>query len=738
MRNSRSLRLISFAAVGVLSFEMAAAGVVSLIRSGKEPAPEKQSAGIEYDGRLSRLTGRLDITHLTTLPENLYSGNFVGDSEGFDWYLSRHYAVKTDLDKDAAAEALTILELGYGQLKAIFGTEPPGSDKYRMPIVFASSRNALLKAATDDCMYSFEHGGVTQEGYSASYLYAGTPYQTRYILLHEAAHLYQYCITGNTRSCHGFLIEGIADFFSSHVYDSNEKTLTVNVLDRAPIHNHIAQAFNDWKNNGTPSVQEIYDNGSPTRHESVLLCAFLQSTPKSELAWRNYCHDIITADILKKDHKTSKERSDENLNRHYFSGNANATIASLDSEFQRWVKELTPSYELPLQKREFDQDGNTFISAYPASVEHEAVLRLPPTASKRGLFVRDWHGDIKYLPDDELLYKLDLKWPDEFAPASFAALRFSFKDEDGKIQPPFISCVISNAPSPGLAFFDVNGVRDQQMSNRRMPARMKDPLSIEISGNGNDTLTVALLHKKEKIAEINTLLPKDKTIVDFKNALPSIATTQPGVSFIPYETGIAETQTEDFTKNNIKLPPGARFASTEPLHHRPLRELKTKETTPITEWYLLGTYASENKEPSPKSKLPCSSDISEVQKRGDGTFVMWKKAELNHTPVVTAPIVNIARNLNAQGNYQTAYALTFIDSGKDQNVNLILGITDQVTVYVNDKQINKADENTIKNREWSDRNTVIPISLKEGRNTLILKLDHSDWVWLLSGEIAEL
>lgn len=327
------------------------------------PAQEAQRAEVVATGNRSTLSGTLDVARVRhPKPDTLSCGDFVRDSDGFDWFCSRHWAVKTDLGEDGAARILELLELAWPQYAATFGAEPPAGR--RLALVAASSRDALKRAMIDDGMFSFTLGGVTQEGYGCSYLYAGTPYQTRYIVLHEATHLFQYCLNGDTRGAHGFLVEGIADYLSSHVFDPEARTLDVNVLDRAPIHNHLANGLEEWRSSGEPPFHALYEDPAPSRGISVLLTAFLQSTPEYAVRWREYCRRMLDGSPGR---DGAKSASDALLAALY------GGTEALGAPFCRWMLSLSPSYTLA--RREFDQEGaNVFASCVPASPKAPAVL----------------------------------------------------------------------------------------------------------------------------------------------------------------------------------------------------------------------------------------------------------------------------------------------------------------------------------------------------------------------------
>ena len=173
-------------------------------------------------------------------------------------------------------------------------------------------------------------------------------------------------------------MEGIADFFSSHVYDSETGRLTVNVLDRAPIHNHLVAGLEKWEELGKPSFSELYEKGDISRGINVLLTAFLQSTPEYEQNWSLYVRGVVA----NRDATRAKDVSGKLLHDLY------GAPKTLDAPFAKWIEGLRPSYQI--FSRDFDQDGDSLVSDYPASQEAPARIILPALGASSGPFARDW------------------------------------------------------------------------------------------------------------------------------------------------------------------------------------------------------------------------------------------------------------------------------------------------------------------------------------------------------------
>jgi hypothetical protein len=362
-----------------LSLPAAPAVLLREASTGRIPAPAALAARVETQGRTSRLV-ELEIAALGPRVPRTFSRHLIGNTEGFDWYVSRHFALKTDLPEARVRETLTLLELGLPQLEAIFGDTAAALADRRLAFVFASSRPALRRAMAGDDLHVLNLGGITQEGYWGAYQYAGSSYQNRYIILHEFAHLFQYALAGGTRHCYGFFIEGLADFFSSHVYDPERQQLTVNVLDRAPMHNHLSAGLAEWERRQRPPLSALYAEGTTTRGLDVLMTAFLQSTPERELKWRLYCHETLRRGRFDQD---PRRLSDELMAALY------GDWPALDHGFSAWMERLPTFVQLDYG---FDQCGEALVSQDPLP-GRTARLRLNPPPLARtpaDAFTRDY------------------------------------------------------------------------------------------------------------------------------------------------------------------------------------------------------------------------------------------------------------------------------------------------------------------------------------------------------------
>ena len=656
----------------------AATPQLRLTSSRSMPRPEAQRAEVSTCGTISCLSGTLDIARVREpSPEALYCGDFIRPSEGFSWFCSRHYAVKTDLPESEATQVLELLELAWPQYRTIFGAAPPAPR--RMALVVASSRNALKRAMIDDGMFAFTLGGVTQEGYGCSYLYAGTPYQTRYIVLHEATHLFQYCLSGNTRGSYGFFLEGVADYLSSHVFDPAAHRLEVNVLDRAPIHNHLADGLCKWRSLGEPSFTALYSNPDPSRGLAVLLTAFLQSTPDYAAKWREYCRRIVVRPGMGAD--GAKAASDALLDELY----GGPTV--LAAPFRKWVSSLSPSYSL--LRRDFDQEGgNVFVSCEPASPDAPAELEWRGGAASA---VAVCNGPFR------------LRWRETPEKGAFARIELFPANGAGE----GVSCVISNAPLGRMAFFEVDGTRATDIGGRRLWPLLESGLEIRVEGGA-----VALLFGGAQLARLPV-----KSGFTGEAGRWRISASQPGVVF---EMGDAVSDKGKF-RDVVETAASASGAVK-----------KDAEGVAILDWHLLGPFAllggafGRSGTDIPRSPV----DMKAVHSLDDGTFSCWQPASLRvNAAFSAAPIANLTATFGRQANNSFAYAVANIESAGGDEVEISLGVSDGVEAFLNGEKV----FDDVRRREWQEGNARFRATLRPGANELLLRLTHGCGVWLLSG-----
>lgn len=552
-----------------------------------------------------------------------YSGDLVGPYPGFSWYVSRHYAIQSDMDEAVVRDALDLLELAWPHYVRTFQWRPPASETHRQAIVLASSRSVLEECLLHDAIHYPLLGGLTLEGFGCAYLYAGAPYQTRYILLHEGTHLYQYCLSGDTRGCYGFLREGIADYISSHIYDQDTHTLSVNVLDRAPIHNHLADGLADWERLGRPGFSALFENPAPSRGLSVLMVAFLQRDGESAAKWRLFCERIVR-DMAEKDAKRTTLAA---LRELY------GEPKSLDAPFTAWMSGLHPTFKLI--DRDFDQSAPGVFTALPLS---NATARLKI--------------DISRVPMAGARNTCLLSRPKGAgASAGFSLLGQTF--------------AMSNTWSGGCVFSVSSG---ETITSAEVPvAFMRDfgsPFAITFATTDKaSAVTVADAHGRLVVPTF--ALPK--TVAACGRLSPSLALFASG-SPVRFEV-----------PSLMKDSPPSPLTNDKP-HAHP--EITFPDfANAIAEWKVIGPFPGEEAE---KTESPADAAIFWTE---DGTRLHWRNVKAHPATPITPPLLNLNELFRRQANGAVAYARAEIEADADKTATLILGVADGVDVFLNGRRI---------------------------------------------------
>lgn len=323
--------------------------IIDAGRTGKQrvPPPEETPVEVVVSGHTSTLK-RIRIVRTGSAVPVTFSRDLMTHTEGFAWYVSRHFALKTDYPEARAHELLTLLELAFPHYVALFGREIPDLDRKRMACVYGASMETLEKAMRDDHMHVFGGGGITQEGFWACYQRPSNEYHCRYILIHECVHLYQYCLERTTTNMCTSFIEGVADRLSTHVYDPVRKRLTVNVLDRAPVHNFLEYGKRHLAKHRKLGFHDFVKGGE--RGLNVVATTFLQRNPEAVQKWRIYRDEMFRTAT-----PATRQDTAERLIRGLY-----GSPARVWSDFKGWMRTLRPTFYMA--DWGFDQYGDTLVS----------------------------------------------------------------------------------------------------------------------------------------------------------------------------------------------------------------------------------------------------------------------------------------------------------------------------------------------------------------------------------------
>ena len=244
------------------------------------PSPDRMAADIIVSGRTSTVRNVETAACGSTIPKT-FSGDAVKNTPGFSWWVSKHWALKTDYPEEKARFYLALLEQAYPHYVELFGREIPGIGEKRLAVCYASSKKRLQEAMkSDGATWDFDGGGITLEKWKCAYQYpSGTlDYHQRYIVLHECTHLYQLCLLGSSYTVPKWYTEGIADSLANHVYDTQARRLTVHVLDKAPTRNFLDSGLAGLRQSAT-TAEMIHDTKGNERGLAFLLAHYLMDDP---------------------------------------------------------------------------------------------------------------------------------------------------------------------------------------------------------------------------------------------------------------------------------------------------------------------------------------------------------------------------------------------------------------------------------------------------------------------------
>ncbi len=314
------------------------------------PTPAETPAKVIVNGRTSTVQS-ISIRDVANRIPPTFSGDKLKNTQGFAWYVSQHYALKTDLSDQTANQYLILLELAYPHLIQMFGREPTGIQQMRMAVVYAKDKQTLAQAlASDGQSWDFGGGGLTPDECTASYVYpsGGLQYQMRYILLHEATHLFQLCLTGKLATP-GWYTEGVADLLSHHVWEAGRQRLTLGVIDKATDRNWLDLALRHFREKPF-AASETARSDFKDRDVSFLLVAYFMTDVERSLKFRIYRDEMFR----RTENGKNQERSDSLIEDLF------GPWAKLDADFSRWAARRRATFRSV--EWGWEQDGDTLQS----------------------------------------------------------------------------------------------------------------------------------------------------------------------------------------------------------------------------------------------------------------------------------------------------------------------------------------------------------------------------------------
>ncbi|NOU49121.1 hypothetical protein HG263_00960 [Pseudoalteromonas sp. JBTF-M23] len=337
-------------------------------------------ANVHVVGRTSTLED-IHIAYLGKTIPSTYSNGKIGNSRGYNWWVSKHFALKSDLSEKKVRLYLELLEMAYPHYVELFGMEPKNINSQRIAVVYGSSRARLKEAMLDDGFLRGIHktaGGETMYYNRAGYNFPShREHHQRYIVIHETMHAFHMALNGHSTWAPNWITEGLADSIASHVYNPDKKQLTVMVFDRAPM-NYITTGLEQYEQSNNPSIEQINDDPELKRGLNFFVIHFLMSDPIRQLYFKRYLQELMALNP----HSELTLPTANKLLKSTF-----ADWQTLEKQFAQFVENIQPTFNIV--SGPWEQDGNAYwlrsddakhnhqLDISPSKTAHHPTLDFP-------------------------------------------------------------------------------------------------------------------------------------------------------------------------------------------------------------------------------------------------------------------------------------------------------------------------------------------------------------------------
>ncbi len=317
----------------------------------KSTSPAVMQVDLSVQGHTSTLHN-MNITFLGQTIPYTYSDGKISNSRGYDWWVSKHFALKSDLPKEKVTLYLELLEMAYPHYVSLFGMEPPNIERQRIAVVYGSSRERVREAMLDDGFLRGVHdtaGGETMFYNRAGYNFPShREHHQRYIVIHETMHAFHMALNGHSTWAPNWITEGLADSVAHHVYDPKQKQLTVMVFDRAPM-NYIETGLKQYYSANKPTIEQINDDPTLKRGLNFFIIHYLLSSPERAQYFAYFVQQLRLANP----HSEATLSTANSLLKNTFKD-----WLSIEQGFADFVQNIRPSFHLV--SGPWEQNGNAY------------------------------------------------------------------------------------------------------------------------------------------------------------------------------------------------------------------------------------------------------------------------------------------------------------------------------------------------------------------------------------------
>ncbi len=326
------------------------------------PSPAQMSVDIVASGRVSTLK-HIDIVKVGKQIPYTYSDGKITNSPGFNWWVSKHFALKSDRPEDQVKLYLELLEMSYPHYKELFGAEPANIENQRIAAVYGSSKKDTKIFVTDDGLQR----GISAGGEAMFYNLAGYSFPSareqhqRYIVIHEQGHAFQMALMDYPGWLPTWFTEGTADALAHHYYDPKKKQLKVMVFDRGSPMDYIRLGLKEYHQLKQPSIQDMTTNPQLYRGINFLIVHFMLDDPKRSHLFKAYRDEM--ANKRRSDYTDGKELS------HQLMADIFGDWPQVERDFADYVQNVNKTFNIAAGP--WEQDGNQYwVRTLNNSYEH--------------------------------------------------------------------------------------------------------------------------------------------------------------------------------------------------------------------------------------------------------------------------------------------------------------------------------------------------------------------------------
>jgi hypothetical protein len=309
------------------------------------PAPSELRVRLVVNGRTTTAAD-IPIVKIGQQIPRTYAGDRIANTPGFDFYVSEHFALKSNMDEEYSRNVLRVSELAHPHWVAHIGAAPPDPE-LRMYITFANNTEKLREAMVSDLGQGPAGGfggGFTAYANRSAYNYpSGTlRYHQRALVMHENLHMLNMICNGTGGT------EGPTYAGEQHVFDPARNQLTVFCFDKACVNNYTDSGLAELTKTFIP-VQDVarkYWQGG--QGIGTMYQQFLLTDPDRLLKWRIWRDQFYLGQI--------SDESNVKMMESIF-----GPLDQLNDQWARWIKSQRASFHHV--DWGWEQDGNA-IWAY--------------------------------------------------------------------------------------------------------------------------------------------------------------------------------------------------------------------------------------------------------------------------------------------------------------------------------------------------------------------------------------